>query len=198
MHSVQLLNAPCPHACRPPGLTALTLTLSSLPRPEAWQVAKLRSWSATSSAAAAARRLLALSPLLDPQWTNAHTQRRSEEDRQFVCQKRQSRALAHSFVRSLALAGCGSLSARRSSARWPPSLSLLSTPSVARSLALSSCLFLRSNFSESEFVTKVFVRKGGRRDGRTRTDGAVFARDICDLANTDGVSFGRNEGSRLT
>ena len=95
MHSVQLLNAPCPHACRPPGLTALT-------QPEAWQVAKLRSWSATSSAAAAARRLLALSPLLDPQWTNAHTQRRSEEDRQFVCQKRQSRALAHSFVRSLA------------------------------------------------------------------------------------------------
>ena len=65
-------------------------------------------------------------------------------------------------------------------------------PSLARPLALSSCLFLRSNFSESEFVTKVFVREGGRsQDG-------LFARDIGELADTHGVSLGRNDDSRLT
>ena len=62
------------------------------------------------------------------------------------------------------------------------------------SLALSSCLFLRSNFSESEFVTKVFLCAEEGRCGR-----GLFASDIADLTDGDGASPTlRGEGSRLT
>ena len=138
-------------------------------------------------------------PLLsssDPECNRERARSRSGGRRKIAsCQSKSggggpSRARARALVRrslSQAAAAC-------------QSVALLLPP--LSPVALSSCLFLRSNFSESEFVTKVFLCAAGRTDGRTDAAATDFYQfDICDLsnANTDGVSFGRNnERSRLT